>query len=225
MIGDQEVMAAWERPYMKVLAAIACRLPYTQLPANRRAGKVLEVGFGMGISADYIQKHKPQEHVIIEAHPEVYAKAVEWAREQRQKAAARWEKPPNIHVIHGFWEDVVPKLRSNYFTGILFDTYPLSFKEVHRNHYPFIPHAHRILATDGVFTYYSDEIDTLSRRHQKALQEAGFIWIGGEPVRVKPPKECKYWKHQMVVAPFMLKSIPTLKLARLGIRKAKKKAA
>ena len=50
------VMSGWERPYMRALAEIA----------TAKGGRVLELGFGLGLSASYIQEHHPDEHVIIE---------------------------------------------------------------------------------------------------------------------------------------------------------------
>ena len=67
-IAGHEIMQRWETNYMKKLASIVCK----------NGGKILELGFGMGISAHFIQKYKYSQstpkvtkHTIIEAHPEV----------------------------------------------------------------------------------------------------------------------------------------------------------
>ena len=79
------VMGDWEEPVMKAHAEITCR----------NGGHILEVGFGMGISANYIQEQDIKSHTIIELNDEVYKKAVEWAKDK-----------PNTKIIHGDWKTV-----------------------------------------------------------------------------------------------------------------------
>ena len=62
-----EVMMNWEDSIMKASADYVCE----------NGGDILEVGFGMGISAGYIQSHSISSHTIIENHPQIIAKAVE----------------------------------------------------------------------------------------------------------------------------------------------------
>ena len=54
--SNQEVMGSWEDPLMKRHAEVACE----------NGGDILEIGFGMGISANYIQQQNPDSHTIIE---------------------------------------------------------------------------------------------------------------------------------------------------------------
>ena len=61
-------MQRWETPYMKSLVDFIM----TDSPS-----RVLEVGFGMGISAAFIQNHKPKEHVIMEANHNIVKKRKE----------------------------------------------------------------------------------------------------------------------------------------------------
>src|SRR3990167_7553369 len=56
-ILDEPVMEDWETPYMKDLADVA----------TAKGGVILEIGYGMGISAKFIQKYKIKKHIIIEA--------------------------------------------------------------------------------------------------------------------------------------------------------------
>ena len=75
----------------------------------QNGGNILEIGFGLGISATQIQTHSPSKHVIIEIEKEIYDKAVEWA-----------DGKSNVEVIHGDWKDVVSSL-SYKFDGVYND--------------------------------------------------------------------------------------------------------
>ncbi|MDX1996434.1 MAG: class I SAM-dependent methyltransferase, partial [Thermoanaerobaculia bacterium] len=58
LIQNQQVMQAWERPLMKALAEAAAQ----------SHGHVLEVGFGMGISASMIQDVGVASYTIVECN-------------------------------------------------------------------------------------------------------------------------------------------------------------
>ena len=185
VINGHPVMEDWEDPYMRMLASFA----------TERLGRVLEVGFGLGISARYIQEHAVREHVIIEANKDVFNDACTFAGRADRKTT----------ILFGFWQDVVSTLEPESFDGILFDTYPLSQEEIHRNHFPFFPEAFRLLKKGGVFTYYSDEIADFSDEHRLLLEKAGFRSIDKEVCRVEPPAGCLYWKSATILAPFITK--------------------
>ncbi|MDO8452018.1 MAG: class I SAM-dependent methyltransferase [bacterium] len=186
-IFGHPVMEDWEVPYMKKLAEIA----------TSQGGIVLEVGFGMGISARFIQKGKISRHIIIEVNHEV----AERARKFGKKA-----KHP-VEVVEGLWEEVIGRIPDKSLSGILFDTYPLTKAEIHRNHFFFFKIASRKLKQGGIFTYYSDEIDSYHKEHLRKLMDAGFRRknIDGEIVRMKPPKNCQYWKSDTILAPIIKK--------------------
>ena len=93
------VMGDWEDPIMKAHAEITCR----------NGGHILEVGFGMGISANYIQEQDIKSHTIIELNDEVYEKAVEWAKDK-----------PNTKIVSGDWKTVELDKK---FDAIFFDAY------------------------------------------------------------------------------------------------------
>ena len=178
-------MEAWEDSYMKKLAEVA----------TSRHGVVLEVGFGMGISAGYVQNGDIEKHIIIEANKNVFDKAGNFLAQA---------KIP-VELILGFWEDVIKKISEATIDGILFDTYPLSQEEIHKNHFYFFDEAYRILKPGGVFTYYSDEIDRFSPGHMAALQKAGFNKISSEICQVNPPANCQYWKSSTILVPIVNK--------------------
>lgn len=179
------VMERWEDDYMRVLAGIAAQ----------GGGSVLEVGFGMGISAGHLQSHAIEEHWIIEANADVLATARSFAASARSR----------VRLLHGFWEEVAPGLPDGGFDGILFDTYPLTADEIHRNHYPFFATAFRLLRPGGVLTYYSDEIAAFSADHVRALRDAGFERIDGQVCSVDPPRGCRYWTAKTILAPIVVK--------------------
>ena len=99
--GEHQVMMEWERPYMK-----AC------IELLEPSGDVLEIGFGLGYSADAIQSYQPKSHTIIEYHPIVAEKAKNWAKDK-----------PNVTIIESTWQEALPKL--DRFDAIFFDDYPL----------------------------------------------------------------------------------------------------
>ena len=65
---------------------------------GEKGGRVLEVGFGMGISASFIQAHESiTEHVIIEANEFVFKRLQSFAH----------TAPHKVTPLFGFWQDVV----------------------------------------------------------------------------------------------------------------------
>ena len=93
-----EVMMDWEDSIMNDHAQIACH----------NQGDVLEIGFGLGISADYIQSLNPISHTIVEIHPQVYEKLEVWAADK-----------PNVTIILGDWKDIENTL--GQYDGIFYD--------------------------------------------------------------------------------------------------------
>lgn len=99
---DHCVMHTCETSIMKKLAEIS----------TKNGGDVLEVGFGMHISADFIiDNPNVTSYTVIEIHPVQYERALEWAK----------TKTIPVTVILGDWMDVLPILDKK-FDGVLFDT-------------------------------------------------------------------------------------------------------
>lgn len=181
LIHDQQVMQAWERPLMKALAETAAQ----------SHGDVLEVGFGMGISASLIQAVGVRSYTIVECNDQVIRRFEQW------KAGYPGR---DIRLIEGRWQDVVGEL--GRYDGILLDTYPLSQEEYLRNEVAgtaythcgeFFPVAARVLEPGGVFTYFTCEIDTLSRGHQRLLLEHFDRFTVSVVRGLEPPVGCQYW--------------------------------
>ncbi|MGH9349924.1 MAG: class I SAM-dependent methyltransferase [Vicinamibacterales bacterium] len=186
-IEGQQVMQAWERPYMEAMAAAVAA----------SHGEVLEVGFGLGISATAIQNAGVRSHTIIECHHDVLAHATAWQAAYPGR---------DIRLVSGRWQDAIDALGE--FDGIFFDTYPLTEDEFNDHMVEdvtfarhFFAAAARHLRTGGVFVYYSNEIDSVSRRHQRGLFEH-FRSVTFSVCRpLHPPADCNYWwADSMVVA-------------------------
>jgi hypothetical protein len=99
--GDIPVMHREETKLMQDYAALV----------TRNGGNILEVGFGMGISADAIVSQDIKSYTIIEKNIHHYNKALEWA-----------EDKPNATVFLGDWIDVIPTITKK-FDGIFHDTF------------------------------------------------------------------------------------------------------
>ena len=95
-----EVMMSWEEPIMAASAEYVCSV----------GGDILEIGFGMGISAGYIQSHSITSHTIVENHPEIIPKAKAWASGK-----------PNVTIITGSWYDIKDSLST--YDGVFYDAY------------------------------------------------------------------------------------------------------
>jgi len=189
LIKGYQVMQRWEDNYMKSLAAVA----------TYRGGKTLEVGFGMGISCGYILSSKKiKRHTVIECHPQVIKNA--------EKMYAKEIKSGKLKILKGFWEDISPKLASNSFDGILFDSCPLESGVEFFQFLPFFKEAKRLLKDNSIFTYFSDEPKNISKMHKDKLIKAGFKNIDYKICKVNPPKTCEYWKHKTIVVPLIRKN-------------------
>jgi guanidinoacetate N-methyltransferase len=161
--------------------------------AWRRPGS----GVRHGHLPSYVQALGVKSHTIIECNQDVARRFDEWRKAYSDR---------DIRLVPGKWQDVLDGL--GLFDGIFFDTYPLSEQEFERyvlHDVTFAGHffepAARHLRDGGVFVYYSNEIDSVSRRHQRALfrhfQEVNFSVC--RPLF--PPNDCNYWwADAMVVA-------------------------
>ncbi|HAX21064.1 MAG TPA: hypothetical protein DCY64_12375 [Hydrogenophaga sp.] len=183
-INGHPVMEAWEHPYMKALADIACT----------NGGRILEIGFGMGISAQYIQSHAVGEHRIIEANEDVARFAFQFAEKSTTK----------VVVEVGFWEDISRNYPDESFDGILFDTYPITKNELHSARFDFLHEAFRLLKPRGVFTHYLGEIE-VTAEYRGLVQSAGFQSLNTLSVSVAPPKGTLYWEDAEILAPILIK--------------------
>lgn len=87
---SKAVMMGWEMPLMEAHARAVCT----------NGGRILNVGFGMGLVDEAIERYNPEEHTIIEAHPDVYARMLK----------SGWGEKKHVKIVFGRWQDVLPQL-------------------------------------------------------------------------------------------------------------------
>ena len=96
------VMHIGEKKLMEFMASLACI----------NGGDILEVGFGLNLSANEVQNKKTvTSHTIIEVHPEIYERAIFWKKNKK-----------NTEILLGDWYEILP-LKNKVFDGIIHDTH------------------------------------------------------------------------------------------------------
>ena len=209
-IAGKPVMERWETPYMHLLAR----------SASCQGGRVLELGFGLAIAASEIERSGVKEHWIVECNSEVFQTLITWSKDQ----------PSTVVPLHGLAEDICQILPGEYFDGILYDTYPLSYDEWHSHHLNFIEtHVMRLLKPGGVLSFCNltswgelMKVDGQDKREDKftdieemfrktqipklldcGFQEKNISW---ELLDIVPPDDCDYYSHTRMLAPKCFKN-------------------
>ena len=163
--GDTElqVMMDWEDSIMSASAAYVCQ----------NGGDILEIGFGMGISAGYIQSHSINSHTIIENHPDVITKAKAWAQGKS-----------NVTIVTGSWYDVKNDLST--YDGLFYDTWGDD------NMGQFSSSLSSLMKTGGVATWWNNE--------PTATNYYNIPNITYDSYNVAPPENC-YFNHTTYYLP------------------------
>jgi spermidine synthase len=155
-----QVMMRWEESLMQSHVDV--------LPVE--GGDILEIGFGMGISADMIMKRNPASYTVVEIHPQIIAIAKEWAKDK-----------PNVTIIEGNWLDVLGEVGKKRYDGILFDTYGDRYVALFVGVL-----VHRFIKPNGIFTYWRpDNTDTFKIGKQ-------FINPNIQEISAHIPEGCSY---------------------------------
>lgn len=94
------VMARGAKSITEIYSYVVCQ----------NKGDVLDVGFGMGFSANKMSE-LADTYTCIEINPQIYETAKEWAKDK-----------PNVTILFGDWIDIIPTLDKK-FDGIFFDTH------------------------------------------------------------------------------------------------------
>lgn len=185
-IAEQDIMEDWQIPLMQEMVNVV----------TESQGDILEIGFGRGISSDMIQKKNVKSHTIVECNDYIIEKYEEWVENYKSKT---------IYIIKGLWQDKTDEFK--VYDGIFFHTYPLNEEEYLNyvnNSITFAEHffetAWKHLRKGGAFTYFSNEIDSLSRAHQRLLLRY-FSSFSIQTVNLSLPKNIKdtWWANKMVV--------------------------
>lgn len=186
LLEEQEIMEDWQIPVMERMAAAVAK----------KGGSILEIGFGRGISAEMLQKYEIDSHTIIECNDAVVAQFHSWKTNYADK---------DIQMVHGLWQDTINTL--GLFDGIFFHTYPLNEDE-YMNYVNgsitfaehFFSHAAQHLKPGGKFTYFSNEVDSLSREHQRRLLHY-FSSFSVSIVPLQMPEDVKdtWWANTMAI--------------------------
>ncbi len=95
---------------------------------------VLEIGFGMGITAGMIQRAEPKSHTIIECHPQII-----------NFAQSTFPYINNINLVANFWQNVIMSMGK--FDRIFYDPYLDDYEA-------FFQVVELKLRDDGVFSYF-----------------------------------------------------------------------
>lgn len=186
-LADDDIMEDWQIPVMRAMAEIA----------TSTHGDVLEVGFGRGVSAQFIQECGVKSHTVVECNDSVVERYHHW----RGQYPAR-----DIRLLHGRWQDVTDQM--GQCDGIFFHTYPLNEDEytetvvqsvTFAEH--FFPTAAAHLRPGGVFTYLTNEIDSFSRAHQRLVFKyfSAFTLTVLSPLNVPPDSRDTIWADSMVL--------------------------
>lgn len=183
---DEEIMEEWQIPLMQAMAEVV----------TETHGNILEIGFGYGVSATFIQEQGVLSHTIIECNDAVVETFFKWKELFKEN---------KIRLVHGLWQDTIDDLE--LFDGIFFHTYPLNEEEymkyVHgkttfAEH--FFETAAKHLRPGGILTYFSNEIDSLGRGHQRALFKH-FSSFALKMIDLELPDDINdtWWADSMVI--------------------------
>jgi protein arginine N-methyltransferase 2 len=125
-------------------------------------GRILNVGFGMGIIDGFIRDLKPASHDIIESHQGLVQKAADMG----------FTDTCRIHI--GDWREVVAEFvkQGVKFDGIYFDTIIL---DTNVNEWrDFVEVVDQILEKGGVFSYFNNKASTTTPDLPSRVTKQGY---------------------------------------------------
>ncbi len=183
----EDIMELWQTPIMQAMVDLA----------TEKGGDILEIGYGRGVSAAMIQQKAIKSHTIVECVPAIARHCERWIKEKNLD---------HLRLLEGRWEDVQSDFEQ--YDGIFFHTYPMDSEEYAKMARtdatlaePFFTVAAAHLKKGGIFTYFSNEIDALSRSHQRALLRSFSEFSVSVCENLDLPRDVKdsWWINQMLI--------------------------
>lgn len=100
-IGDLVILVnngqiTWSEDIMHADERVAIEYGIDELFSHFEINTIIEIGFGLGFSAQEFQDHGVEKHYIIEPHPEIYQMALDWRENQLNKE--------NIIIVNDFYQ-------------------------------------------------------------------------------------------------------------------------
>lgn len=74
---------------------------------GRKNISILEVGYGLGVFSDEIEKYDLKKHCIVECHPQLI-----------ENAECKYKNKKHVEVFCGFWQDYTPNI---LFDAVFYD--------------------------------------------------------------------------------------------------------
>jgi len=102
---------------------------------------LLEVGFGMGMFANYAQLRNPKSHTIVEGHPQVFEKLKQWSLDKK-----------NVEIIFGDWSKNLEKIKTKKYDSVYFDTH------LDQNTYKFFYHIKDSIKIGGKYSRFGLDV-------------------------------------------------------------------
>lgn len=161
--NNYQTMMEWEKPYMEHL-----------INNLSPTGDVLEIGFGLGYSANQIQKFNIKSHTIIECDKDVLIKTNEWVKTTKRKTS----------VVEGYWQDVLKNLGK--FDCVFFDDSPNSkYPDKENNRFQeFLKQIINHVKPFTRLTWYCERNDLIFDKYDAKLNFTNFL--------IDIPKNCVY---------------------------------
>ncbi len=199
-IQGRSVMEPWQKEYMGEFAKVV----------TQRGGRILELGFGLGLSASAIEQHDIAEHVIIEPNEDVFKRLQKFAK----------TAPHKVTPILGAWQNVISDktlFPDESFDGIFFDASPFDERELHFRQFDFAKHASRLLKPGGIYTYcnlssmgrvkdfYDQWTDLFLETQLPHLENLDFKKITFSLTKANPPEGDQKYQHDQALVPVMIK--------------------
>ena len=124
----------------------------------QNGGDVLDIGFGMGFSANKMSE-LADSYTCIEINPQIYKKASEWSKGRA-----------NTNVIFGDWIEIIPQLGLKY-DGIFMDTH-------HDPNQTLFEEYSKLIAKEGcilsIFNYFTIRDRSTMNNYEYRLEPSKF---------------------------------------------------